>query len=80
MQNTSPARTLDQVQQGERVKVVRVSGGRRLVHRLSGLGIVPGAVLTVLRPRGPGLVSVNGTRVAIGRQAACVIEVQEGVG
>jgi Fe2+ transport system protein FeoA len=55
---------------------VRITGGRRLVHRLAALGVVPGAVVTVRRGRGPAIVSLNGTRLAVGRQAAAAIEVE----
>jgi ferrous iron transport protein A len=69
--------TLAAVASGRTVRVVRVGGGRRLVHRLAALGIVPGAKITVTRARGPALVSLNGTRLAVGRQAAAAVEVEE---
>ena len=59
------------------VRVVRVTGGRRLVLRLAALGIVPGASITVDRSSGPALISVGHSRVAIGRQAAWAVEVEE---
>jgi len=59
------------------VRVVRVVGGRRLVYRLAALGIVPGASITVDRTSGPALIAVGHSRVAIGRQAARAIEVEE---
>ena len=71
------ALTLDSVSAGDRVRVVRILGGRRLVHRLSTLGIVPGSLLTVNRSRGPALVSMGGARIAIGRQAATAVEVEQ---
>ena len=68
--------TLDRTAHKDRVTVVGVSGQRRLVHRLAALGVVPGAVLTVVRPKGPALVAVGGARIAIGRTAARAIEVE----
>jgi len=68
--------TLDHASRSERVRVVGVSGGRRLVHRLAALGVVPGAVLTVVRPSGPALIMVGGARIAVGRTAAQAIEVE----
>ena len=68
--------TLDCATRSDRVKVVGVSGQRRLVHRLAALGVVPGAVLTVVRPKGPALVTVGGARIAIGHTAARAIEVE----
>jgi ferrous iron transport protein A len=68
--------TLDDAVRSERVRVVGVSGGRRLVHRLAALGVVPGVVLTVIRPSGPALIMVGGARIAVGRTAAQAIEVE----
>lgn len=69
--------TLDQATSGAAIRIVRVGGGRRLIHRLAALGIVPGATVTVTRPRGPAIVAVGGATVAIGREAARVIEIEE---
>lgn len=69
--------SLDDVGRDATVRVVRVSGGRRLVHRLAALGVVPGAELRVVRPRSPALVSIGGGRVAIGRNAARNVVVEE---
>ncbi len=68
--------TLDHAARAARVRVVGVSGGRRLVHRLAALGVVPGVVLTVVRPSGPALIMVGGARIAVGRPAAEAIEVE----
>lgn len=62
------------------VRVVRVEGGVRVVRRLAALGIVPGARITVDRPSGPALVSIGHTRVAIGREAARAILVEDDCG
>ncbi|MEA1903116.1 MAG: FeoA domain-containing protein [Actinomycetota bacterium] len=69
--------TLDEARRDARVRVARITGGRRLVHRLAALGIVPGAELSVIRPRGPALISIGGAHVAVGRGEACSIEVEE---
>lgn len=69
--------TLDTIGSGRRVRIVRISGGRRLVHRLAALGLVPGAMVTVRRGRGPAIVSLDGIRLAVGRHAAMAIEVEE---
>ena len=71
-------RTVLDVDRGASVRIVGVSGDRRLVHRLTALGLVPGARVTVIRPCGPGLVSINGTRVALDRIAAGALAVEEG--
>jgi ferrous iron transport protein A len=72
--DTAGTRALESVANGSRVRVVRVNGGRRLVHRLATLGLVPGSVVTVVRNRGPAIVSVHGTRMVVGRGAAQAIE------
>jgi ferrous iron transport protein A len=69
--------TLDRVKRGSRVRVMRVRGGSRLIHRLAALGIVPGTLISVDRERGPAVVSLHGVRVAVGRGAAMAIEVEE---
>lgn len=69
--------TLDAVGRGGRVRVIRVRGSRGLVHRLAVLGLVPGSILTVTRPRGPAIVTLGGARLAIGRTAARAVEVEE---
>ncbi|NQV08155.1 ferrous iron transport protein A [bacterium] len=68
--------TLDTAHGGALVRVVHIGGDRRLAHRLAALGLVPGSTVTVTRPRGPAIVAVGAARIAIGRQAARVIEVE----
>ena len=70
-------RTILDTPKGHTVRIVDVVGGRRTAHRLISLGLVPGATVTVLRPSGPGLVSVNGTRIALDRLAARAVAVEE---
>ncbi len=41
-----------------------------LVHRLTELGLTPGVELQVVQDGGPMLVSVRGSRVALGRELA----------
>lgn len=74
---TSGARlTLADAVRQARVRVVSVSGGPRLLQRLAALGIVPGAVLVVLKPHGPTIVGLGGARIAIGRSAAAAVDVE----
>ncbi len=51
------------VGEGEVVEVVNVAGGRGLVRRLYGMGIVPGTLLRVVKaePPGPMIVEVVAT-------------------
>jgi len=54
---------------GERGEIVEIRGGRGITKRLHEMGFVPSAFIEVLtsRARGPLLVGINGTRIAIGR-------------
>jgi Fe2+ transport system protein FeoA len=69
--------TLREVSRGKRVRVVRIVAGRQLVHRLTALGLVPGTLVTVTRPRSPVVVTLRDTRIALGHSAAGAIEVEE---
>ena len=68
--------TLASVERHARVRVVGVSGQPRLIQRLAALGVVPGASLKVLKPRGPAVVAVGGARIAIDKSAARSVEVE----
>jgi Fe2+ transport system protein FeoA len=43
---------------------------------LAALGVVPGVLLTVLKPHGPAMVSMGGARIAIGKCAAKSVEIE----
>ena len=68
--------TLAAATRHSRVRVTRVTGGPGLVRRLAALGVVPGVVLTVMKPRGPAVVSLGGARIAIGHSAAGAVEIE----
>ena len=68
--------TLAAAERHSKVRVTRVSGRPRLIQRLAALGVVPGVVMTVLKPHGPALVSMGGARIAIGKAAAQHVEVE----
>jgi ferrous iron transport protein B len=57
---------------GEKALIRRLEGGRSLLSRLATLGFTPGAPVTVVRrgEHGPLLVSLRGSRVALGREEA----------
>ena len=69
------SRTLTDLPGGTRAQVQRIGGGHRLLNRLLALGLAPGVQLRVLRNsrRGPLLVLVNDTRVALGRGEAAKV-------
>ncbi len=65
--------TLEHVELGHSARVVEIEGGRAVRSHLNNLGIhVGGDVVVVERApfRGPVLIDVNGSRVALGRGVA----------
>jgi len=61
--------SLDALLPGQSARVVAIRGGRGVSLRLMQLGIVPGASVRVVGRgpfRGPILVEVNGSQVALG--------------
>jgi ferrous iron transport protein A len=71
--------TLTQMWTGQTGIVVQVQGGHGVVNRLSALGIIPGKRITKISSmlmRGPVIVEVDRTRVAIGFGMATRIVVQ----
>ncbi len=57
---------------GEPMTVVDVRAGRRLRHRLSNLGLVPGSVVEIVQCTSCGrvILAVGDTRLALGRGAS----------
>jgi ferrous iron transport protein A len=72
--------TLDQIFENKKAKVVDIQGGPGIRQRLSQMGIHPGDMITMLRYgalRGPILIEVHGSQVALGRGIASRILVEE---
>jgi ferrous iron transport protein B len=63
---------LIELEPGEKAVIRRLEGGRSILSRLAALGFTPGAAVTVIRnsEHGPMLVSLRGSRVALGRGEA----------
>jgi len=63
---------LSELQPGQAGIIRALQGGHSLVSRLAALGFTPGAPVTMVRNpgHGPLIVSVRGTRVALGRGEA----------
>ncbi len=57
---------------GEPMTIVDVRAGRRLRHRLSNLGLVPGTVVEIVQCMGCGrvILAVGDARLALGRGAS----------
>lgn len=72
--------TLDQINENRKAKVIDIQGGQGMRQRLSQMGIHPGDIITMLRYgalRGPILIEVHGSQVALGRGIASRIIVEE---
>ena len=69
---------LDQLAPGARAVVSELQGGRGFASRLAGMGISVGCQIEVLQnpARGPLLVRVRDTRIALGRGEASKILVR----
>ncbi len=68
--------SLSSVPVGQRVILTKIDAGRRLSHRLTELGLTPGVELSVTQDNGgPLMLSVRGSRIAIGRGMAEKIQV-----
>lgn len=75
-----PARfPLSRAAAGERVRVVEITGGLGMFHRLTGMGLRVGAVLRRQNADGVGpiIVSIGPTRLALGRGMAERVIVEE---
>ena len=61
---------------GQPVLLTKIEAGHRLTHRLTELGLTPGVKLAVTQDNGgPLMISVRGSRIAIGRGMAQKIRV-----
>jgi len=72
--------TLDQVHDNQKAKVIDIQGGQRIRQRLGQMGIHPGDIITILRYgvlRGPILIEIHSSRVALGRGIASKVTVEE---
>jgi ferrous iron transport protein A len=72
--------SLSEMAAGEAATVMDFLGGRMVNSRLSSLGFTPGVTVNMSQNygRGPLIVTVRGTRVALGRGEAAKIIVERG--
>jgi ferrous iron transport protein A len=70
--NTPASISLDQLPAGATAVVRQLRGGQEFTSRLAAMGLAVGATLVVLQNsgRGPMLVNVRDTRIALGRGEA----------
>ena len=74
-----PMMALDTVDVKKKARVIMIDGGHRVRAHLNTLGIHIGDWLTVVERapfRGPVLVEVNGSRLALGRGVASKVKVE----
>jgi len=71
---------LSEITTGEAATVLDFKGGRAVNNRLASLGFTPGVQISMTQNfgRGPLIVTVRGTRVALGRGEAVKIIVARG--
>ncbi|PIS47339.1 MAG: ferrous iron transport protein A [Elusimicrobia bacterium CG08_land_8_20_14_0_20_51_18] len=69
---------LTELKNGEKAVVTGINGGGQLVHRLNSMGVFPGKEITkrFSSRRGPVIIEVLRSKVAIGRGMAEKIMVQ----
>ncbi len=79
MEQTLNAKPLSEIKTGHQATLCSITVGRDLTSRLTSLGLTPGASLEMLQNygRGPLIVSVRGTHVALGRGEAAKLLVEE---
>jgi Fe2+ transport system protein FeoA len=62
--------------QGQRLRLIEIDAGKQLTHRLTELGLTLGVELMIVHDSGgPLVLSVRGSRVAIGRGMASKMRV-----
>jgi len=59
---------LSKARQGLQYRVVRITGGTGVQHRLASLGVLPGQSITIMQPGGfgPVMIAVKGSKIALG--------------
>jgi Fe2+ transport system protein FeoA len=77
MQMPTTFRNLSQVRQGESVIIASLHEGNELNRRLASLGFTPGVDVEIMQNygRGPMIIKVRGSKVALGRGEAEKIKV-----
>jgi ferrous iron transport protein A len=73
------AKSLDTIKAGEKILVLRITGGRHAREKLTGMGIVPGEKIKVSKNDGSGplIVDIYGSRTVIGIGLAQKVMVTE---
>jgi ferrous iron transport protein A len=82
MQNHPSKAYLSDIQTGESAIIAALCEGNELNRRLTSLGFTPGAGVQIVQNfgRGPMIVNIRGTRIALGRGEAAKIFVDREAG
>jgi len=79
MEGEAQKMRLDTLETGRKVRVVRINRGIKAAQQLTEMGIIPGVELELLAKhplRGPIVIKLGNTRIALGRRLAGSIEVE----
>jgi len=73
-------KSLSEIEEGKKAKVLNILGGKSVRQHLSTIGIHAGDIVFVKRHAvwgGPILIEVHGSEVALGRGVASKVQVEE---
>lgn len=70
-------KSLDEVEEGKKVRIVKILGGYGLIRRLVSLGLTIGVELFIINNQGPIIIKVGDSNIAIGRGIAKKVLVEE---
>lgn len=76
---TKQEKSLTDLQQNQKARILFIHGGKGFRHKLSIMGITEGKTITVITKqpfRGPLTIKINGTHMTIGRGMAQKIMVE----
>lgn len=65
------------IKTGQRAVLVEINWGDKMKHKLQSMGLVPGTIISVVSSgsKGPIVIDVRGSRLALGRGIVSKIEV-----
>lgn len=70
-------KSLDEIEEGKKVRIVKILGGYGLIRRLVSLGLTIGVELFIINNQGPIIIKVGDSNIAIGRGIAKKVLVEE---
>jgi ferrous iron transport protein A len=70
-------KSLDEIEVGRKVRIVKILGGYGLVRRLVSLGLTIGVELLIINNQGPIIIKLGDSNIAIGRGIARKVLVEE---